>query len=338
MDRTACIFGCSGTRLSNNERDFFADVKPLGFILFTRNATSGSEVSDLTSELQQVIGAPTFVLTDHEGGRVQRFTGAKWHSWLPALDQCKRIDEAHRKRALWLRYRIIAHELIASGINVNCVPVCDVANESTHPIVRNRCYSDEVKLVVESALTVADACLSGGVLPVIKHMPGLGSLDIDSHLALPQNDAPLKVLEAIDFVPFKALNYLPLGMVAHVLYQSIDNRNPSSQSELVISMIRESLGFNGLLMTDDLSMSALNGSAAERAKVCTQAGCDVILHCNGNFIEMQAVAETVGRLTGSSKRRAEEAIAAQPVIANRDCDDFVSEFSKICNESGIVWP
>ena len=182
MDRSACIFGCEGRRLTASERSFFEEVKPLGFILFTRNAGADTDIRQLTDELRDACGGSALILTDHEGGRVQRFTGRGWRSWLPALEQCERVRPQDRLRALWLRYRIIAAELCEAGINVNCVPVGDVATALTHPVLRDRCYSTDPDFVCDASRSVADACLAGGVLPVVKHIPGHGRPGGDSHL------------------------------------------------------------------------------------------------------------------------------------------------------------
>ncbi len=338
MSRTACVFGCSGPRLTVSERGFFEDAKPLGFILFARNAGPDGDVKRLTDELQETAGGEALILTDHEGGRVQRFTGPGWRDWLPVLEQCRKIRPPDRLRALWLRYRIIASELIAAGINVNCVPVGDVASSATHPVLRDRCYSTDVEFVCEASRAVADACLAGGVLPVVKHIPGHGRPDRDSHLELPSTDAAESELAETDFLPFRKLNDLPLGMMAHVLYLSIDSERPSSQSEKVISIVRGDIGFDGLLLTDDLSMSALTGGMRERAGLCASAGCDVMLHCNGSLAEMEAAADAAGGLAGQAELRAGRALRAVRKPEDDGASRHVEEFRAVCDRAGVAWP
>ncbi len=338
MDRTACIFGCAGARLSESERHFFEEIKPLGFILFSRNGDRENELRRLIHSLEDSVGESVLILTDHEGGRVQRFTGPDWYEWLPPFEQCQAIVPAKRLRSLWLRYRIIAAELRAVGINVNCVPVADIATNVTHNVLYNRCYATDPGFVSAAAHTVAEACIAGGILPVIKHIPGHGRPHADSHLQLPVTDAALTELAESDFIPFRRLNRFPLGMMAHVLYLSLDGQCPSSQSEGVISYVRDVIGFDGLLMSDDLSMSALSGNMGERAMSCISAGCDVNLHCNGDLAEMQDVAAASGKLGTAGSLRAHNAFTS---FCEPDRDEiavFVEEFQTICLQSGVQWP
>lgn len=335
MRRSACIFGCSGKKLSNRERDFFEHAKPLGFILFARNADRKEEVGELVCELRGVAGEDVLILTDHEGGRVQRFTGPGWRHWLPALDQCDRIQPQDRLRALWLRYRIIAEELNAVGIDVNCVPLGDIATAATHPVLLNRCYARDPESVARAAAEVAAGCLAGGVAPVVKHIPGHGRLGGDSHLELPHTDVTAEELERTDFAPFRKLCHLPLGMTAHVLYRSIDDVLPATQSKAVVTVIRENIGFDGLLMTDDLSMRALTGSMAQRSRLSIEAGCDVVLHCSGKLAEMELVADAAGELSGMAKARAERSMAARGRRTECDLGELDSELSGILKRAGI---
>ncbi len=335
MQRSACIFGCSGKRLSKRERDFFEHVKPLGFILFSRNADLKEDVRELVCELRGVAGEDVLILTDHEGGRVQRFTGPGWRHWLPALAQCDRIGPPDRLRALWLRYRIIAEELHSVGIDVNCVPLGDVATAATHPVLFNRCYARDPESVALAAAEVAAACRAGGVAPVLKHIPGHGRVGGDSHLELPHTDVAAEELERTDFVPFRKLRHLPLGMTAHVLYRSIDDALPATQSKAMVTAIRENIGFDGLLMTDDLSMQALTGSMAQRSRLSIEAGCDVALHCSGKLAEMEQVADAAGKLAGMAKARADRSMAVRGRRTECDPAELDSELRGILRRAGI---
>lgn len=336
MSRAACILGCSGQRLTKNEKSLFSELNPVGFILFTRNANDNGEIKYLIEELKEISDLNTIIVTDQEGGRVQRFTGIGWSNWLPALDQCDRVDSKHRLRALWLRYRIIASELNTHGINMNCVPVGDVATEATHPTLRNRCYSQDPEFVSKACQVVVDACLVGGVLPVVKHIPGHGRLSEDSHHKLPKTNVLMKELFDTDFRPFKSLRNCPFGMMSHVLYSSIDSFYPASQSPKIISMVRDEIGFDGLLMTDDLSMLALNGSMNDRTIKCAAAGCDIVLHCNGDFEEMKSVADAVGQLPEADEVRIKQAIGSVQDV-NNYVFEYKKELTEICNQAGIIW-
>ncbi|MDE9450606.1 glycoside hydrolase family 3 protein [Aliiroseovarius sp. Z3] len=299
----AYIFGCEGTRISPSERDFFERAQPWGFILFARNIDNPDQVRALTAELRGAVGRDVPIFIDQEGGRVARMTGPHWREWLPALDQVN-FNKSNALRSLYIRYRLIADELLAVGIDGNCAPVADIANTDTHPILRNRCYGEDVVRVAERAGTVAQALLEGGILPVVKHIPGQGRANLDSHQELPRVKTKAKELGRTDFMAFEPLAGLPAGMTAHVVYEDIDADNPATQSPKVIKLIREQIGFDGLLMTDDLSMEALSGPLSLRARRSLQAGCDMVLHCNGVLEQMDEVADAAGVLTGQALDRA----------------------------------
>jgi len=310
VPQTAAIFGPEGLRLSASERDFFAEAQPWGFILFARNIEAPDQLRALTSELRDAVGWHAPVLIDQEGGRVQRMRAPIWREYLPALDQVERSG-VHAARAMWLRARLIAAELFDVGIDVNCVPVADVARPDTHPVMLNRTYGRDAASVAQVARCVADACVAGGVLPVLKHLPGYGLARVDSHLDLPRVSADRDELDTIDFAAFRPLSDLPLGMTAHILLECIDPDLPATLSSEVITLIRNELGFGGLLMTDDISMEALPGDLAARSRGARAAGCDLVLHCNGNLDEMQIVRAEVGSLSPESAARAEAALAAR---------------------------
>ena len=304
----ACILGCAGPVLEPSERAFFAEAQPWGFILFARNIDNPDQLRRLTEGLREAVGRPAPILIDQEGGRVQRMGAPYWRTWRPPLDDMLAASPGQAARAMRLRYRLIAEELRAVGIDVNCAPVGDVALAATHPILRNRCYGETPVAVVGAARAVAQGWMEGGVLPVLKHIPGHGRATRDSHLELPEVSAGRDALEATDFAAFRGLADLPLGMTAHVVFSAIDPTAPATVSPAMIALIRKEIGFDGLLMTDDISMEALSGSVASRASAAIAAGCDVVLHCNGDRGEMDAVAEHSGHLSMEAMRRAAAAL------------------------------
>ncbi len=304
----AYIFGCEGTTLSTDEAAFFRDANPWGFILFTRNVVDPAQLSALTASLRAAVGRNAPIFIDQEGGRVERLRPPHWRDWLPPLEQVE-LNKKGAMRSMYLRYRLIAEELQAVGIDGNCAPVADIACADTHPILKNRCYGEDVVRVAEIAGMVAQALLDGGVLPVVKHMPGLGRAALDSHTELPVVSARYKALRWSDFMAFEPLAELPMAMTAHVVYQDLDPAHPATQSPEVIAMIRGELGFQGLLMTDDISMSALSGSLAQRSLASLKAGCDIILHSSGVRAEMEQVAAAAGKLGHAAQARADKAIA-----------------------------
>ena len=309
---SATILGCAGTVLGADERAFFAEARPWGYILFARNVESPGQLRRLTADLREAVGRDAPVLVDQEGGRVQRLRAPHWREWLPPLDQMARTpDPVRAARAMFLRYRLIADELRDAGIDADCAPSLDIARPDTHPFLRNRCFGADVTTVVAAARAAAEGLLAGGVLPVVKHMPGHGLARLDSHLALPVIDAPAAELRAADFAAFAALADLPMAMTAHLTYTAFDPEHPATLSPRMIGLIRDEIGFGGLLMSDDLSMLALSGTLAERAAATIAAGCDIALHCSGVLAEMGAVVAAAGGLTGPAARRAEAALACR---------------------------
>ncbi|MCA3515026.1 MAG: beta-N-acetylhexosaminidase [Rhodobacter sp.] len=305
----ACILGCDGTALRADERSFFAETSPWGFILFARNVDTPDQLRRLTGDLRDAVGRDAPVFVDQEGGRVQRLRAPHWREWLPALDMVLAAGP-HAPRAMYLRARLIAAELRAVGIDGNCAPVVDIAGPQTHPFLRNRCYGGDLATVIAVARAVAEGLRDGGVLPVMKHMPGHGRATMDTHMDLPRVAETAEALLNSDFAAFRALSDLPLGMTAHIVFPALDDQ-PATCSAPVIQVIRKKIGFGGLLMTDDLSMQALSGTLAGRAAAARRAGCDVVLHCNGKRDEMQAVAAAAGVLEGAALARAGAALAAR---------------------------
>lgn len=303
----AYIFGLAGPRLTPAERDFFAEADPFGFILFSRNVQDPEQLLWLTTELREAVGWEAPIFIDQEGGRVARLGPPHWRVWLPPAEQVRQ-NRRQAARAMYLRYRIIADELRAVGIDGNCAPVVDVAQPDTNEILKNRCYGDDVVHVADIAGSAAEGLLAGGVLPVAKHIPGQGRATSDSHTELPHVEAKAKVLRVSDFLAFEAVAGLPLAMTAHVVYDEIDPDLPATLSPAMIEVIRGRIRFGGLLMTDDISMGALDGPVGNRASGALAAGCDVVLHCNGDLGEMQAVAAAAGRMSHAADRRAQAAL------------------------------
>lgn len=302
MQRTAAIFGVEGIALTDWERGFLHEAPPFGFILFARNIDMPDQLRRLTDSLREITTAATPILIDQEGGRVQRMRPPHWRDYLPALDQMARARDP--LRALWVRNRLIVADLMAVGITANCAPLADIATPQTHPVLRNRLYGTDPQTVMAAARVCAEAHLHGGVLPVLKHIPGHGRATMDSHLDLPRVDVSRATLSQTDFAAFRALADLPMGMTAHVVFSDIDPRGPTTTSASMIEVIRKDIGFDGLLMTDDLSMQALSGTVTERSQAALAAGCDVILHCNGDRAEIEAVTVAAGPLSPQAERRA----------------------------------
>jgi beta-N-acetylhexosaminidase len=326
----ACIFGCEGPALGDAERAIFAETAPWGFILFARNVETPDQLRRLTGDLRDAVGRDAPIFVDQEGGRVQRLRAPYWREWLPPLDTVEAAGP-QAPLAMYLRARLIAAELHAVGIDGNCAPTVDIAGPLTHPFLRNRCYGSDLDTVVAVARAVAKGLLDGGVLPVMKHMPGHGRATIDTHLDLPRVTDAAEDLLRSDFAAFCALADLPLGMTAHIVFSAYDDQ-PATCSAPMIRVIRDQIGFGGLLMTDDLSMQALSGTIGERAAASRRAGCDVMLHCNGNLGDMQAVAAASGVLAGAALARAEAALAARRTPDTADPKALDAELAQLVRD------
>lgn len=310
--RTRAIYGCAGLALSADERAFFRETQPAGFILFARNVKDPTQVTELIEEMRETVGnAKALVLIDQEGGRVARLKPPHWKVRPPGqrfADLYGDNPEA-AKEAAYLNARLMAHELAALGINVDCVPVLDVPVDGADQIIGDRAYGRNVASVIDLGRAVIDGMMDGGVLPVMKHIPGHGRANVDSHAALPHVDTDWEDLSTTDFMPFRSLNHCPLAMTAHVVYEAIDTSRPATTSpRLIRDVIRGEIGFGGLLLSDDVSMQALTGSIGARTKAALFAGCDVALHCNGKMDEMKDVAGETGPLEGASAQRFEAAM------------------------------
>ncbi len=314
--QSAAILGCAGPRLSPEETALFRDAQPWGFILFKRNIETPDQVRGLVSALRASVDRPDApVLIDQEGGRVQRLGPPHWRRYPPgaAYGRLAAHDPLMQAAIARLGARLMAHDLTQLGINVDCVPVLDVPAPDGHEIIGDRAYGDTPEAVSILGRAAAEGLIAGGVLPVIKHIPGHGRARADSHLDLPVVEAGLGDLGERDFAPFRALSDMPMAMTAHVVYTAIDRRAPATTSRHAIRrIIRGAIGFDGLLMSDDLSMKALKGDFADRARAALDAGCDVVLHCNGDMNEMRAVLAGTAPLTGRAKARAAAALARLP--------------------------
>jgi beta-N-acetylhexosaminidase len=334
----ACILGCASTTLGEGERRFFKEVNPFGFILFARNCGDRDQLRELVADLRDTVGRAAPVLVDEEGGRVQRMKPPLWRD-SPAPGCFGEIYGRDRAAALelaTLNARLIAEDLYDVGIDVNCAPLLDLRERNGHAVIGDRAFSPDPDTVVELAKAWIDGLRGGGVLPVVKHLPGHGRTRVDSHHALPVVDADVDEMDARDFSPFRSFRDNPAGMTGHLLFQAIDPENPATLSSKVIyEVIRRRIGFDGLLMTDDLSMSALEGTIGERAARAIAAGCDIALHCNGDMDEMRDVIAKVPDLSGLGSRRAEAMLAAarrlrserQAVNRNEIHDTFEQKFA-----------
>ena len=311
----AMVLGCAGEALDDGERRFMAYADPAGFILFKRNCENPAQTQALIAALREAVGRPDApVLIDQEGGRVVRLGPPHWRA-PPAptvLGALAEIDGTAGARAAWLNARLMAADLFALGFTVNCVPVLDLRFAGASKVVGDRSLGADPRLVARLGCAVADGMRAGGIVPAVKHLPGHGRASADSHAVLPQVEAPLKALCARDFVPFRALRDVPVGLTAHVRYTALDSERPGTLSPKVIGeAVRGAIGFDGLLVSDDLSMGALTGSVGPRAAAALAAGCDLALHCNGKRDEMEEVAAAVPTLAGRARERFDRMLAAR---------------------------
>ena len=333
MSFGATIIDADGLRLTPEEKRFFREADPLGFILFARNIDTPDQVYALCSEMRDAVGREAVITIDQEGGRVQRMRAPHWRDWLPPLDTVVRAgDDA--PRAMYLMYRLIAHELRSSGIDSDCAPTLDIARAETHAFLRNRCFGGDVDTVVQIGQAVAKGLLDGGVLPVMKHMPGHGRATLDTHFDLPRVDVDRETLIGTDFAPFRALRDCPMGMTAHLVFSAIDPDRPATLSSRMIEVIREDIGFDNLLMTDDIAMQALTGTSAERAAAAIAAGCDVVLCCNQPLDDRRLVAEAAGRMTPAAMVRADRVLDRRHTPDDVDIPALEREFEALIGEAG----
>jgi beta-N-acetylhexosaminidase len=315
MTMKAFIIGVSGTELAAEEREFIASERPWGFILFKRNVGTPAQVASLVGRLRDAAGAADApVLIDQEGGRVQRLGPPHWPVYPPgaAFGRLYDIDPALGLAAARLSARLIADDLLPLGVTVDCLPLGDVPIAGADAVIGDRAYGTRPDRVAAIARAVTDGLHQGGVLPILKHIPGHGRATADTHFRLPVVDTPKIELEATDFAAFRPLADLPMAMTAHVVFSAFDPAHPATTSATMIEqVIRGLIGFQGLLMSDDVSMNALAGSVAERTRAIFAAGCDMVLHCNGKLDEMRLVAGETPELSGKALARANRALAAR---------------------------
>lgn len=337
MTTGAFICGCAATELNSDECSFIREHRPWGLILFKRNIRDRAQTGALVSRFRELVGRPDApVLIDQEGGRVQRMGAPEWRAY-PAG---RRYGELYRDNPLQgltaarLVSRLMADDLNEVGINADCVPLLDVPQPDGHDVIGDRAYDSDALVIICLARAIACGMMAGGVLPVIKHIPGHGRATADSHLDLPVVDASADELRAIDFPPFAALADLPMAMTAHVVYSALDAEQPATLSaSLVEGVIRREMQFDGLLMTDDLSMKALSGSMTDKVRRAREAGIDMMLHCNGDLGEMRQVAVAAGELTGPALDRARRATAALRVPSDYDRDRALYLYGRLMPES-----
>ena len=332
MAARAFITGLAGLTISANERAFFRMAQPWGLIIFKRNVNTPAQVQELTRSFRDIVGRPAPVLVDQEGGRVQRLAPPQW----PAYPSGARYGELYERdiasglATARLGGHLIAADLNVLGIDVDCLPLADVPAPGADPVIGDRAYGTEPAKVAAIAGAIAQGLLAGGVLPVLKHLPGHGRATADSHHKLPVVDTDRATLEGTDFAAFRPLAALPLGMTAHVVFSAIDPDAPATTSvTMVREVIRGFIGFRGLLMSDDVSMKALSGTIAERSCAAFAAGCDVVLHCNGDLNEMTAVAREAPKLDGEAARRAEAALAQRKAPEEFDVDTARKIFAQM---------
>src|SRR6478735_3743789 len=315
MNRRAFITGVSGPELTAAEREFIRAERPWGFILFKRNIETPTQVISLVQELREAIGDPAApMLVAQEGGRVQRLGPPHWPVY-PAgavFGVLYDVDPALGLAAARLSARLIAADLWELGITVDCLPLADVPVPGADAVIGNRAYGTRADKVAAIGRAVTEGLEQGGILPVLKHIPGHGRATADTHFRLPVVDTPKAELERTDFAAFRPLADLPMAMTAHVVFSALDPAQPATTSATIIGeVIRGVIGFQGLLMSDDVSMNALAGSIAERTRALLAAGCDMVLHCNGKLDEMREVARQTPKLSGRALERAEKALASR---------------------------
>jgi len=335
MAARAFITGLAGLTVAPGERAFLRESRPWGLIIFQRNVSTPEQVTALVQAFRDIVGWEAPVLVDQEGGRVQRLKPPTWPAYPPGARYGELYDRepAIGVAAARLAGHLIAADLKPLGIDVDCLPIADVPLASADPVIGDRAYGAEPGKVAAIAKAIAEGLQAGGVLPVLKHLPGHGRAAADSHHKLPVVDTDRATLEATDFAAFRPLAGMPLGMTAHVVFSAIDPVAPATTSVTIVrQVIRDSIGFKGLLMSDDVSMNALSGTIAERSRAALAAGCDVVLHCNGDIQEMVAVAGEAPELSGVAAQRADAALASRRAAEAFDTEAARRVFTQIVSD------
>jgi len=340
MSTRAFITGVSGAELDVAEREFIRAERPWGFILFKRNIETPQQVALLVQEMRKTVGVPDApVLIDQEGGRVQRLGPPHWPAYPPGalFGALYDVDRSIGLSAARLSARLIAADLGDLGISVDCLPLADVPVAGADAVIGNRAYGTEPEKVAAIARAVTEGLEQGGVLPVLKHIPGHGRATADSHFGLPVVNTSKKELERTDFAAFQPLADLPMAMTAHVVFSALDPVHPATTSATIIEqVIRGVIGFQGLLMSDDVSMNALAGSIAERTRAIFSAGCDLVLHCNGKLDEMREVAAETPELSGKALERARRALASRRLPQPFDRAAARAELDALMSRAGTT--
>ncbi len=321
---SAVIYGCAGLTLSDEEKRFFAAADPLGFILFSRNVDNPQQVRRLVDELRATVGRRAPVLIDQEGGRVQRLKPPHWRKRPPMVvfGRLAARDLPLARRAAGLNARLMAADLAELGIDVDCAPLLDVPVPGAHDIIGDRAFGHDPMLVADLGRAVMDGLLDGGVMPVIKHVPGHGRALVDSHLDLPVVNTDAATLAGQDFMPFRCLRDAPWAMTAHVVYKAYDEKPATTSRRVIEEVIRGVIGCEALLLSDDLSMKALKGDFGDRTVASLDAGCDVVLHCNGAMDEMRAIDAAMRPLDEAAEERLARADA---MLRSRPLEDGAQE-------------
>ena len=329
MSELAVILGLSGPKLTAAERVFFRDANPWGFILFARNIETPQQVRRLTADLRETVGRDCLIFVDQEGGRVQRLRAPHWRAYPSASTFGELYAQNRRigKRASYLSYRLIADDLRKVGITADCAPVLDLPQKNADPIISDRAFGTQPVPIIDMAHAAMAGLLCGGVAPVIKHIPGHGRATVDSHKALPRIKASRKTLENIDFIPFRALADAPMAMTAHAVYECNSRTAVTVSKKSMTELVRAAIGFNGLVMSDDLDMKALTGDLTRKTERALKAGCDIALQCSGKLPDMVKVAKGASSLTGRAKRRA---------IVAEYCAEHITEFDRDMAEAELT--
>lgn len=337
MTINAAIFACNGPELLASEALFFRDCNPWAFILFGRNIETPDQVRRLCGDLRNAVGRDALIFVDQEGGRVQRLGPPHWRKapWAHDFGELYRIDREDGLRAIWLNFRMIADDLRRVGITADCAPVLDLPVFGADPIISDRAFSCDPAEMIDMAHASMAGLSAGGVVPVIKHIPGHGRATVDSHKSLPIITEPLEVLAETDFVPFKALNDAPMAMTAHLVVESVDADTPVTISKTAMQrIVRDEIGYDGLVMSDDLDMKALTGNLTTLTRQALAAGCDVALQCSGNLPDMVKVAKGLKLLAGESLRRAQVADYMADHTDPFDFADGLAEYTKLMAQIG----
>lgn len=335
MSQLAAILGLSGPRLTVSERTFFRDANPWAFILFGRNVESPDQLRRLCDDLRSAVGRDALIFVDQEGGRVQRLKEPHWRAYPTgaAYAAVHNDDDEKGKRAIFLGHRLIADDLRAVGVTANCAPVLDLPQSGADPIISDRALGDWTDQIVVLAKSAMSGLMDGGVAPVIKHIPGHGRATVDSHKALPRITTSRMLLERTDFRPFRMLADAPMAMTAHAVYSIVDEDPVTTSPKALRDLIRTTIGFDGLLMSDDLDMKALTGSLQFKTTAALDAGCDIALQCSGDLLDMIEVAKGGRSLDGRSLERAQVAEATTKSVAEFDREAAEAEFDKLMARS-----